>query len=115
MKKFKSLITLKVFLIITLFCLISAVAMPKYFDLNNKNNANMCKANQIIVETALAVAYADNLARGVDCYPEKLTASMFADGKIPTCPLDGTPIQFDKKTGKAHCPNHVHSHTRTAD
>ncbi len=112
MKKLKSLVAVKVILIATLFGLFSAVAMPKYLDLNKCNKQCICRANQILVETALAVAYADNLTKGVDNFPQKLTPEMFEDGKIPTCPVDGEPIQIDPATGKASCPHHLQSHSR---
>jgi len=115
MKKLRSLITIKIFFICTLFGLFSAMAMPRYFELNKKNNRNICQANQILVETALAVAYADSLANGVDHFPHKLTAKMFEDGKIPTCPVAGEPIQFDAATGKAFCPHHIQVHSRTLE
>ncbi len=114
MSRIRSLIAVKVLLLSLAFFLLSAVAMPKYFEINKRNVASQCRANQIIVETALAVAYAENLAKGNDQYPQKLTEAMFVDGKIPTCPVDGKPIQFDPKTGKAFCPNHIESHLRTA-
>jgi len=65
----------------------------------------------VLVETALAVKYAENLANGIRVRPTRLTADMFEDGKIPTCPVDGKPIQFDPETGRAFCPNHIHSHS----
>jgi len=112
MKKSKFLV-LKIsttFLIIALF---SAAAIPKYLDLNRQNEANQCRANQIIVETALAIAYAESLSVGSKHYPEKLTEDMFENRQIPTCPIDGSPIQFDPSTGAAFCPHHAPSHSRT--
>lgn len=102
--------TLVMFFLIGLF---SALAIPKYFNLNKQNEASQCLANQIIVETALAIAYAESLAVGSDQFPTQLSPDMFIDGKIPTCPIDGKPIAFDKKTGKAFCPNHVEEHERS--
>lgn len=115
MKKTSSIIAIKIIVICTLFCLLSAVAMPKLFNFNKRNAASTCKSNQIIIETALAIAYADSLAKGVDHFPEKLSKDMFENGIIPTCPFDGTPIQFDPKTGNAFCPNHIHSHARNSE
>ena len=114
MKKRKILIVAKMTLVIFfLIGLFSALAIPKYFDLNKQTEACQCCANQIIVETALTLAYAESLAIGSDQFPEQLTPEMFADGKIPTCPVHGTPIAFDRKTGKTFCPNHVEGHERS--
>jgi len=113
MKKGKLLIVVKMTFIIFFFIgLFSAVAIPKYFNLNKRNAASQCRANQIVVETALALAYAESLAVGSNHYPAELTPDMFADGKIPTCPISGKPIAFDRKTGKAFCPDHVAGHGR---
>ena len=114
MKKGKIFIVVKMTFVIFFFIgLFSALAIPKYFNLNKQNEASQCQANQILVETALSIAYAESLAVGCCNYPVKLTADMFADGKVPTCPIDGKPIAFDKKTGKAFCPNHVEGHERS--
>ena len=102
--------TLAVFFIISL---LSAVAIPKYLNLNKQNEANQCRANQIVVETTLACAYAESLAIGSDQFPERLTQEMFEDGIIPTCPVDGKPIAFDNLTGHAYCPNHIEAHSRS--
>jgi hypothetical protein len=113
MKKTKLFIVTKMTLVIFfLIGLFSALAIPKYFNLNKQNDASQCLANQIIVETALTIAYAESLAVGSDQFPERLTPEMFADGKIPTCPIHGKPIEFDRKTGKAFCPNHIEGHVR---
>lgn len=100
-------IALLVFLLIGI---ISALAIPKYFDLNKHNEASRCAANQIIVETALAIAYAESLAAGRNQFPTQLSPKMFVDGKIPTCPVNNQPIAFDSRTGKAFCPNHLEAH-----
>jgi hypothetical protein len=102
--------TLAIFFIISL---LSAVAIPKYLNLNKQNEANQCRDNQIIVETALACAYAESLAIGSDQFPERLTPEMFEDGKIPSCPIHNKPIAFDQTTGHAYCPNHIEAHSRS--
>ena len=106
MRRLSSLVAVKIMILITLFGLLSAVAMPKYIDINKCNKNCICRANQIIVETALVLAYADSLSKGINQFPQKLTSDMFEDGKIPTCPVDNEPIQFDPVSGKACCPHH---------
>lgn len=111
MKKSKFLV-LKISITLLIIALFSAAAIPKYLDLNRQNDANQCRANQIIVETVLAVAYAESLSQGSMLFPTKLSPEMFENGKIPTCPIDGAPIEFDPTTGAAFCPHHLHSHSR---
>jgi len=113
MKKGKLFIIAKMTLVIFFFIgLFSALALPKYINLNNQNEASQCKANQVIVETALAFAYAESLAVGSNQYPKQLIEEMFSDGKIPICPVCGKSIEFDRKTGYAFCPHHIVSHSR---
>lgn len=102
--------TLAIFFIISF---LSAVAIPKYLNMNKQNEANQCRANQIVVETALACAYAESLAVCCNQFPKELTPDMFEDGKIPTCPVDGKAIAFDHLTGHAYCPNHIEAHSRS--
>jgi len=111
MRRAYSLVPIKVMIFLLGLFLLTAAAMPGYLKINKQNEANLCKTNQVLVETALAVKYAENLANGVHSYPSRLTPDMFADGKIPTCPIDGKPIQFDPETGRVSCPNHIHSHS----
>ncbi len=114
MKKYRLIIVVKMTLVIFfLIGLFSALAIPKYFNLNKHNDASQCCANQIIVETNLAIVYAESLAVGSNQFPMQLTAGIFADGKIPTCPINGKPIEFDRKTGKTYCPNHLQGHLRS--
>ncbi len=111
MRSCQTIIAFKIALLIFfLIGIISALAIPKYFNLNKQNEASQCAANQIVVETALAIAFAESLAAGSNHFPEHLSPAMFADGKIPTCPVNNTPIAFDPHTGKAFCPNHIKEH-----
>lgn len=113
MKKRKLFIVAKMTLVMFfLIGLFSALAIPKFFNLNKQNDASQCYANQIIVETAITLAYAESLAVGSDQLPEKLTSNMFSDGKIPSCPINGKPIAFNRETGRAFCPNHIEEHLR---
>ena len=105
MKKRKILIVAKMTLVIFfLIGLFSALAIPKYFDLNKQTEACQCCANQIIVETALTLAYAESLAVGSDQFPEQLTPEMFADGKIPTCPVHEHRLRLIGKPGRHFVP-----------
>ncbi|MDZ7331008.1 MAG: hypothetical protein ONB31_03445 [candidate division KSB1 bacterium] len=111
MKSCQTFIAFKIALLVfLLLSIISSLAIPKYFHLNKQDEASQCVANQIIVETALAIAYAESLALGNSHFPTQLSPSMFSDGQIPTCPVNHQPISFDLHTGKAFCPNHIQTH-----
>lgn len=89
-----------------------AVAIARYITINKYSEASKCKNNQVIVEIALAIAYAESLAVGNDGFPKQLIPSMFEDGIIPVCPLDNTPIAFNRDRGIAFCPHHIMMHQR---
>ncbi|MEE4312232.1 MAG: hypothetical protein V2J62_10235 [candidate division KSB1 bacterium] len=99
------------FLIIILGVFV-AVAIARYLSINKYSEASQCIHNQVVVETALAIAYAESLAVGSNQYPDELSPSMFEDGIIPVCPIDHSPIAYDKETGTSFCPNHIMTHQR---
>ncbi len=108
----RKILLAKAFIFPFFFMIFVAVAIPGYINLNKSAEANQCRDKQVIVETALALAYAESLAVGSDAYPKELTASMFEDGRIPVCPIHNCPIEFDRSTGTACCPNHIKMHQR---
>jgi len=108
----KKIIIAKVFIVIIFLFIFVAGATSRYINLSKHSEASQCRRNQVIVETAVAIAYAESLAVGSHQYPVKLEASMFDDGKIPTCPLDNSLILYDPTTGTATCPHHIMEHER---
>lgn len=97
---------------LTLFFFV-AVAIPKYVNIQRHKAASECLHNQILVETALALAYAESLQVNRPAFPAQLTPSMFEEGIIPVCPVSGEPIVFDPTTGTACCPQHIAEHNRS--
>ena len=112
MAALKKIFVFKITIVIILLGICVAAGIPKYINMNKHNEASKCRRNQVVVETALAIAYAESLAVGSTSFPSKLTASMFDDGIIPTCPIDNTPIAYDSETGTAYCPHHLKDHQR---
>lgn len=112
MRKIHKFVLVKLIIIVTILGIFVAGAIPRYINLNKHAEASQCRRNQVLVETALALAYADSLAVGRASFPTQLTASMFDDGIIPACPIDNKPIAFDNLTGTAYCPHHLESHRR---
>lgn len=108
----KKILLVKVAALIIFFGVFVVSAIPRYLNLNKQKEASQCRRNQMIVETALALAYAESLTVGNTNFPSRLTESMFDDGVIPTCPIDGSVIAFDSLTGSAYCPHHIESHER---
>ena len=108
----KKILLIKILILAIILCICVVGAIPRYISLNKNTEASRCKRNQVIVETALAIAYAESLAVGSQNFPSQLEESMFDDGQIPTCPIDNTPIAFDSLTGTAFCPHHKNNHQR---
>ena len=98
--------------IVVIIGLLAGVALPRFVDVSDGVEAAKCKANQVAVEGAAAIAFADSVIAGNPQFPTALTASMFKSNKIPTCPLDGSNIHYHKSTGTAHCPNKDRDHAR---
>ena len=113
MDRLKKILLVKTFVMILLLCIFVAAAVPRYVNLQRNKEASECQHNQVLVETALALAYAESLAVNRTEFPKQLTASMFEDGEIPTCPHSHLPIIFDSTTGTAFCPSSIPSHNRT--
>jgi hypothetical protein len=109
----KKIIIVKTLILISFICTLVATAVPRYVNLQRNKEASECQHNQVLVETALALAYAESLAVDSSEFPEHLTAIMFEDGIIPTCPHTQLPITFDSATGAAFCPSSIPSHNRT--
>jgi len=112
MRTIKRLLFVKGVVLIVVLCIFVAGAVPKYINLNKHREMSECQRNQVIVETALAIAFAENLSHGNSHLPQKLSPNMFDDGIIPTCPVNNIPIAFDSLTGAAYCPNCIDEHKR---
>ena len=101
--------------VIVILGILAAVAIPKFVDMSSQAKASACKANQAAIESAAALAYAQNAAAGTAQFPTSaqiLAATdnpYFATGKAPTCP-DGGTYTFDPLTGAATCS--ITSHQR---
>ncbi len=98
--------------VIVIIGLLAGVALPKFVDVSDNAEAAKCKANQVAVEGAASMAFADSAIAGNPQFPTALTASMFKHNQIPTCPFDGSNISYNNTTGTASCPNNIPEHAR---
>ena len=86
MAALKRILVFKITIVVIMLGICVAAGIPRYINLNKHNEASQCRRNQVVVETALAIAYAESLAVGSTSFPSELSTSMFDDGIIPTCP-----------------------------
>lgn len=73
-------------IVIVILGLIASVTVPAYMDMTKSAEINSCQAAQATIRSAVSIYYAKH--KGV--LPDNLTASMFMNGEIPTCPSSGT-------------------------
>lgn len=98
---------LEITTVVIVFIALSVIAIPKYFDLRERIKTHTCRGNQMAVESAIAVAYADSLQKQSGHFPDTLVPEMFHDGQVPRCPEDGAEYYYDRAMERAFC--------RTAD
>ncbi|MFQ5706882.1 MAG: type II secretion system protein [bacterium] len=112
MKNQSGFTLIELIMVIVILGILSAIAVPKFVDLSDSAKAAKCKANQAAVEAAASIAYADSAIAGNPVFPTVLSAAMFRNGQIPTCPYDGDQIAYDPTNGTASCPNNLAEHQR---
>lgn len=93
--------------VIVILGILAAVAIPKFVDMSGQAKAAQCKANQAAIESAAALAYAQNAANGNAAFPSwtdftTSPANYFANGTVPTCPAGGT-YTYTQATGTVTC------------
>jgi len=100
--------------VIVILGILAAVAIPKFVDMSGQAKAAQCKANQAAIESAAALAYAQNAANGSAAFPTwtdftTSPANYFANGTVPSCPAGGT-YTYTQATGTVTCS--IASHQR---
>ena len=93
--------------VIVILGILAAIAVPKFIDISGQAKASQCKANQAAIESAAALAYAQNAASGNAAFPAwsdftANPANYFATGTVPSCPSGGT-YTYTQSTGTVTC------------
>ncbi len=93
--------------VIVILGILAAIAVPKFIDMSGHAKASQCKANQAAIESAAALAYAQNAASGNAAFPAwsdftDHPENYFATGTVPTCPSGGT-YTYTQTTGTVTC------------
>ncbi len=89
--------------IILIIGILLAVAVASYTRASDSANAAACRENQVVMNRAIAVARASGTE--IDALDDIASCIVNFDG-VSTCPLDGTPLEYDPVTDTVTCPNH---------
>lgn len=73
-------------IVIVIIGILAAVAIPKYEDMREEARVAAVKGQLGGIRSALSIQYAKSALSGTPSWPT-LSASIFADGKIPTEPV----------------------------
>ena len=95
--------------VIVIIGILASVAVPKFIDLTDQAKAAKCLANQVVLENAALMAYAQNALNGAPAYPENIgeLAPYFTSGYTTTCSDGTTPYVYNSSSGSVRCPNHL--------
>jgi len=74
-------------MVIVILGILAATALPRFIDLSSQAKLAAAKGALGGIRAAVAIGYASNAANGNPGYPNTVSASMFADNRIPADPL----------------------------
>jgi len=74
-------------MVIVILGILAATALPRFIDLSSQAKRAAAKGALGGIRAAVAIGYASAAAEGNPGYPNTVSASMFADNKIPADPL----------------------------
>jgi prepilin-type N-terminal cleavage/methylation domain-containing protein len=110
----KGFTLIELVIVIVILGILSAVAIPKYVDMQQEAREAAVRGALGSIRSALSIQYAKNALSGNPGYPSVLDGSIFADGRVPEEPItpsrkvvstfDGTGgWVYDPSTGRVYC------------
>ena len=107
-KREKGWTLIELIVVIVILGIIAGVAIPAYLNLTDDAETATCQANQAATRSAVYLYYAKNTGQ----LPDPLTADMFVNQVIPTCPDPAHSITYtkvDDSTFTVTCSNADHN------
>ena len=83
-KSSKGFTLIELVMVIVIVGTLSAIAVPKFVDLNSQAKENATKSGLGALRSVLAIEYAKNATSGTASFPSAITTALFADERIPT-------------------------------
>lgn len=74
-------------IVIVILGILSAVAIPKYVDMQTEAREAAIRGALGNIRSALSIQYAKNALAGSPAFPGTLDGTLFADGKVPQEPV----------------------------
>lgn len=111
----KGFTLIELIVVIVIIGILAAVAVPKFMDLSDAAEAAACKQNQVAVESAANMLYAEAAMGGAAAYPADIAAMVLAGQftAAPTCPT-GIALTYSSADGSCIClaSSGTYVHTR---
>ncbi len=95
--------------VIVVIGILTSVALPKFVDLTDQAKAAKCLANQVVLENAALISYAEHAVNGSPEYPAQISdlSDYITSGFTTTCSDEITSYVYNNSNGSIRCPNHI--------
>ncbi len=95
--------------VIVIIGILASTALPKFVDLTEQAKTAKCLANQVILENAALISYAEHAVNGSPEYPAQINdlVDYITSGFTTTCTDEITSYVYNNANGSIRCTNHI--------